>query len=221
MIYTGYELLCLFLTYSFLGWVLETVVAALKQKRFVNRGLINSPMCVVYGAVAVIITIYLRELQGFWLFLGAAIIATVGEWITGRISGRVYHERWWDYSQMRWNLDGYICLPVSLVWGALGYLSVRWGNQLLVELFALIPAVAGKVIVWIIVVILIVDALATLIIMSGKSKRLERWEAADAWFTKLSKRLGMSIVKMVNRRIRRAYPRAAETEVAEETRTRR
>lgn len=216
MIYTGYELLWLFLTYSFLGWVLETVVAALKQKRFVNRGLINSPMCVVYGAVAVIITIYLRELQGFWLFLGAAIIATVGEWITGRIIGRVYHERWWDYSQMRWNLDGYICLPVSLVWGALGYLSVRWGNQLLVELFALIPAVAGKVIVWIIVVILIVDALATLIIMSGKSKRLERWEAADAWFTKLSKRLGMSIVKMVNRRIRRAYPRAAETEVAEE-----
>ena len=35
MVYTGYELLWLFLCYSFLGWVLETIAAALKQKRFV------------------------------------------------------------------------------------------------------------------------------------------------------------------------------------------
>lgn len=216
MIYTGYELLWMFLAYSFLGWVLETVVAALKQKRFVNRGLINSPMCVVYGVVAVVITVYLRDLHGFWLFLGSMILATVGEWITGRLIERIYHERWWDYSEMRWNLDGYICLPVSIGWGALGYLGVRWGNPLLAELFSLLPATAGKVIVWSVVIILSVDALATLIVMSGKSRRLERWEAADAWFTKLSKRLGISITKMVNRRIRRAYPRAKETETVEE-----
>ena len=48
MMYTGYELLWLFLIYSFLGWVIETVTAAVKQKTFVNRGLINAPFCVLY-----------------------------------------------------------------------------------------------------------------------------------------------------------------------------
>ena len=41
MIYTGYELLWLFFVYSFLGWIFETATAALKKKRFINRGLVN------------------------------------------------------------------------------------------------------------------------------------------------------------------------------------
>lgn len=39
MIYTFFESLWLFLIYSFFGWLLETTVAAVNQKRFVNRGL--------------------------------------------------------------------------------------------------------------------------------------------------------------------------------------
>ena len=70
MVYTGYELAWLFFCYSFLGWILETVFAALRQKRFVNRGLITGPLCVLYGLAAVLITVYLPELGGIWLFLG-------------------------------------------------------------------------------------------------------------------------------------------------------
>ena len=47
--YSGYEWLWLFFAYSFSGWVLETVTAAVRQKRFVNRGLVNGPLCVIYG----------------------------------------------------------------------------------------------------------------------------------------------------------------------------
>jgi len=49
MRYTGYELLWLFFAYSFLGWVLETAAAAVRQKKFVNRGVINGPFCIIYG----------------------------------------------------------------------------------------------------------------------------------------------------------------------------
>ena len=38
-----YELLLLFFAASFLGWVLETAVADIKQKKFVNRGLVTGP----------------------------------------------------------------------------------------------------------------------------------------------------------------------------------
>lgn len=206
--YTGYELLWLFFVYSFLGWVLETVVAAMKQKRFVNRGLINSPVCVIYGVAAVIISINLQELQGFWLFLGSMIFATVIEWAAGHLIERIYRERWWDYAGIPGNLDGYICLPVSLCWGLLGLFIVKWGNPFLTGIFGRIPALWGKLLLWGLLAILALDGLATLMIMSGKSSRLERWEAADAWFARISARLGRRIFAQVERRIQRAYPNA-------------
>ena len=70
--YTIYELLWLFFLYSFGGWILETVLATLKQKKFANRGLVNGPYCVMYGFTAVLMTVGLQELTGFWLFLFAA-----------------------------------------------------------------------------------------------------------------------------------------------------
>lgn len=216
MVYTGYELLWMFFVYSFLGWVLETIVAVFKQRRLVNRGVINGPACVTYGVAMVIITVYLRELQGFWLFMGCMIFATVTEWITGRLIERFYHERWWDYSDVRWNLDGYICLSVSVLWGILGFCSVKWVNGILAAIYRLMPHTFAIVLLWILVTVLLVDALATIVIMSGKSSRLERWEAADAWFTKLSGKLGRSIRRQVIRRIRKAYPNAKKQEVAEE-----
>lgn len=213
MNYTGYELLWLFFLYSVVGWILETVTAAVKQKRFVNRGLINGPLCVLYGITASLITIFLPELTGIWLFLGSMIFATVAEWIAGRLIERMYHERWWDYSGMRWNLDGYICLPVSLLWGVLGVVMMKWGNPLLLRCFHLFPVLVGKIIIWLMAAVLAVDILATLIVMSGRSRRLEQWKAADEWLTGVSSVLGRWIYGHVDRRIRRAYPQAEHQSV--------
>ena len=79
MNYTGYELIWLFFAYSFLGWILETIGAAARQRRFVNRGLVNAPLCVIYGVAAVMITMFGSGLSVFWLFVGSAILATVVE----------------------------------------------------------------------------------------------------------------------------------------------
>lgn len=66
--FTWYELLWLFFIYSFLGWVLETAAATVKQKKFANRGLVNGPFCVIYGIAALFMTFGLQELRGVWLF---------------------------------------------------------------------------------------------------------------------------------------------------------
>ena len=63
-----YELLLLFFAASFLGWVLETATADIKQKKFVNRGLVTGPFCVMYGITTVLLTVGLGELRGIWLF---------------------------------------------------------------------------------------------------------------------------------------------------------
>ena len=43
--------LWLFMVYSVLGWVLETVFCAIKHGKFVNRGFLNGPVCGIYGVV--------------------------------------------------------------------------------------------------------------------------------------------------------------------------
>lgn len=215
MRYTGYELLWLFLAYSFLGWVLETVTAAVKQKKFVNRGVINGPFCIIYGTAAVLMSIGLHEVTGIWLFLGSAIYATALEWIAGHLIEKYYHERWWDYSKSRWNLDGYICLPMSLLWGVLGFLCVQWGNLLLVKSYGFLPDFLRKVFVWVLLIALMIDAMASYILITGKSGRLDRWEAADNQFANVAARLGKVISGQVEKRIHGAYQAIEQLELEE------
>ena len=91
-----WKLLWLFLIYSFAGWVLETVLASLKQKKFANRGIINGPFCLIYGFGGFFITAFTRELTGIWLFLGSAIVASLVDWFAGHLIELWYLDRWWE-----------------------------------------------------------------------------------------------------------------------------
>lgn len=215
MVYTGYEMIWLFFAYSFLGWVLETVSSAVKQKKFVNRGLINAPFCVLYGVGAVLITMICQELSVFWLFVYSLILSTLLEWTAGHLIERFYHEKWWDYTDMPWNLDGYICAPVSVLWGILSLVMMKWGNPLLTALFHLIPGLPAVIVVWGLVILLGLDMAATLIIMSGRSRRMQQWEAVDSWLTGISSRIAKKIYSHVDTRIKRAYPQAQVQKVSE------
>ena len=205
MRYSVSELVWIFLTVSFLGWILETVYAAVKQKQFVNRGLVNGPLCIIYGIVSIMNAVFLQELSIWWVFIGSMILATVIEWSAGHILERIGQGKWWDYSNVKWNLDGYICIPASLLWGILGMLGVSWGNDSLVNLFYLIPETIRSILLWISMGILVVDIVATMIILSGKSRNLQKWREIDNWFISSTAKLEMWVQVRVNRRIEAAH----------------
>lgn len=214
MDYTIWQVLWIFLVYSFLGWILETVTAAIRRRQFVNRGFINGPVCILYGIAAVFISVGLSELTGFWLFLGSVIVATVTEWIAGHLIERFWHERWWDYSDRSFNLDGYVCLAASLLWGVLGYVMVTWGNRLIFVPLMLLPSLVAKILILIAVGILAVDITATIVLLSNLVKKRERWEMADAWLIQISSRLGRWIYRHIDRRIQKAYPHTKKAEIS-------
>ena len=166
---TLFNLLWLFFCYAFLGWVLETALAAVRQRRYVDRSVLFGPWCASYGLTAVVLSEGLTELRGSWffLFLGCAVAATVVEWISGHLLEKATHTRWWDYSGRKWNLDGYICFTASLVWGALGLIAVQWGNPLLLALYELIPPLVREILLLVLVCILAADALGTLLTLLG------------------------------------------------------
>ena len=210
--FTVYDLLWLFFIYSFLGWLFETVSASLKQKKFANRGLVNGPFCVLYGITAVIITVGLQELTGIWLFLFAMIYATVVEWIAGHLIELAFKERWWDYSNIKWNFDGYVCVPVSVFWGFLGYVIVKWGNKITLKILTILPELLMNVILLVLVGVMIVDILASYLLLKGKSKNLKKWESANDKIDSFRVKLGTLIYNFVDGRIHKAYPKAQKTE---------
>ena len=148
---TFYQIAFLFFTYSFLGWVGEVVFTAAVHRKYQDRGVLSGPLCILYGIGGLVITFALRDLSRdswFFLFVFSAVYATVIEWIGGHILERTSHTRWWDYSTMPFSLDGYICLGASATWGVLGVVLLKWGNPLLLAVFALVPHGVWVVLLW-------------------------------------------------------------------------
>ena len=207
-----YQLLWLFLIYSFVGWILETIFAITKQRKIINRGLINGPFCTVYGFTGVLITVALKDLSGVWLFLFSAIYASVIEWVAGKIIEKICHERWWNYENNKFNLGGYISLQTSVLWGALGFIAVTFTNSLLIDAYKLIPFMVVRIILIVVVVALAADMIFSLLILYYNGRGIEKVKSANNNFTKLSRKLEKWLISRVNNRKNKADPKTVKVE---------
>ena len=209
-----YTLSVLYLVYSFLGWVGETVVATVKGRSFTNRGMASGPFCFVYGTAGVLLAVGLADLRtnGAALFFGSAIIATVVEWVTAKLLERVHHRRWWDYSDKKFNLDGYVCLQYSVLWGALGAVAVRWGNDLLFRLCAHLPPLLFHIAVWVCMTVAVLDQIGAAVVVGRYAAKHPRLEQLGQELGKGKNRLQHKIAASVEKRIQKAYPEAARPE---------
>ena len=99
-----------FFVYGFLGWCTEVAFAAWKEHRFVNRGFLNGPICPVYGIGVTLVVHFLSPYRSnlIILYITSTILVTALEWLTGFILERVFHNKWWDYSNMPLNLKGHV-----------------------------------------------------------------------------------------------------------------
>ena len=208
MKYTMMELIWLFLTYSFWGWMIETVVGTIKKKKFINRGFSTGPFCLVYGVAAVSMTISMNELinRPVFLFIGCGTLATFIEWITGKLLEQLNQHKWWDYSGKKWNFDGYICLQYSLLWAVLGVLTVRYTDELLVAVFHLIPSFLRDILIGLLIAGMLLDLLASWAAIFHIRREMP---AAIRWNKKVgvwTQKFALFIVGNVERRMAKAYP---------------
>lgn len=154
-----YYIISWFFIYSFLGWAWESAYVSIKNKKLVNRGFINGPLCTIYGAGAVTIYLLLRPFEKnlALLYLGGVITATALEYVTGWIMETVFHTRWWDYSNKKFNLHGYISLASSLLWGAFSILLFKLLQPFVSWITSLYPQSIGEVILAVVSVLYGID----------------------------------------------------------------
>ena len=126
--YNVTQWLLFFYLYSFVGWVWESCYVSVKKGRWVNRGFLNGPFLPIYGFGAVTILISTMSVRDSvpLIFLLGMLGATVLEYVTGACMERMFHVRYWDYSNQKLNLNGHICLTSSLAWGIFPCSWWRW-----------------------------------------------------------------------------------------------
>lgn len=192
------DLIFIFLIYSFLGWVLEVVAVAVKEGKFVNRGITNGPMCPIYGLCALIILIIAKDTTNILgIFLASFIYGTILEFLTGKILEKINKVKWWNYSKKKFNFDGYICLEYSLLWGILGVLLTSIVNPILIQSFQNINIYIRSIVVFCLFGIAVIDLLTSFITINMiNTKRIGE----------VSDKLGKSILRSVQKRIEIAYP---------------
>lgn len=209
MKYAGMELVWLLLAYSFFGWVIETIAGTIKKKKFVNRGFSSGPFCLIYGIAAVMMTTTMQELieYPFFLFLGCAILVTIIEWFAGKLLERLNQHKWWDYSEKKWNFDGYICLQYSILWGILGVLTVRFADRWLVQIYDWIPELFRTILMTSLLVLMALDLSVSLAAVFNIRRQIpaatRQWNHRVAVWTQ---RFSRWIISRVERRMEKAYP---------------
>ena len=134
-----------FFIYAFSGWSAEVAYAALTERRFVNRGFLIGPVCPIYGVGVCLVILCLTPLMRspVLLYIGAVLLTSVLEFITGYLLERFFHEKWWDYSGNALNIKGYVCLGFSLLWGAGCMVIVYLVQSWVAWLVSLLPQVVG------------------------------------------------------------------------------
>ena len=178
MPYTMYQLLSLFLIYSFLGWCVEVCFVAVTSGRVVNRGFLNGPVCPIYGVGMLGALLLLEPVSEnlLLLFFLGMLICTFVELIGGWILERAFHTRWWDYTDEPFNLGGYICLRFSIMWGIAVTFAVRLIHPMVLSFVNWLPQLVGWILIGILYALFLADFVLTLITVIGIRKRLGELE---------------------------------------------
>lgn len=123
---------CLFIIYSFIGWLLEVFWNVITDKKWVNRGFLIGPYCPIYGVGCLLLIVLLGSFksQPVILFFMSIIVCSILEYSTSYIMEKMFKARWWDYSEYKFNLNGRICAQTMIPFGILGVLVVFYLNPI-------------------------------------------------------------------------------------------
>lgn len=160
----------IFLTYSFLGWLIEVIRIFFnpKYKKFVNRGFLIGPYLPIYGFGVVGITLFLNKYRYdiSTIFFLSIFYCGILEYLTSFFMEKLFNARWWDYSNKKFNINGRICLETLIPFGICGVLILHWINPLLINIINKINNTSKTIIGYALLSLMIIDLIISFIIIS-------------------------------------------------------
>ncbi|MDD5949088.1 MAG: hypothetical protein PUC39_05085 [Lachnospiraceae bacterium] len=157
--YSTMQWVLFFYVYCFLGWIWESGYVSARERKWTNRGFMHGPFLPIYGSGAIMIllaTIPVKDNLLLIFFMGM-IAATLLEYFTGAAMERLFHVRYWDYSNQFCNLNGHICLKCSLAWGGFSILMVRFIHVPVERCILWIPDTLEEIIAFVLTLVFVAD----------------------------------------------------------------
>ena len=218
MQYTFIQLIFLFFVYSFLGWIFDMTVAAIRYGKILNRGFLNGPLSIQYGIIMIIVLLDINDLWDYPLyqFITCMVIVFMTEYASGAILKRITGRRFWDYSDMKLNVGGYTCAFSVLGWGFTAAVTVWLINPLVCIVYSLIPVNVVKVLEIIAIVVFLIDLFVT-------AATMLKWHYAGGIYgnvadtlKKTKSTLGRKTYEIISRRMYKAFPELVGQEINDE-----
>lgn len=105
-----------------MGWIVENIYCLSTEKRFQNDGFLKGPYKPMYGIAMIILLLCQSAFGDSFMFMTILcfIIPTAIEYLSAHMLKTYFNKVYWDYSDFKHNLSGYVCLEFSCYWTILG-----------------------------------------------------------------------------------------------------
>ena len=177
MIYKLQIYFMMFLIYSVAGWIMECTLSIIQKHKFVNRGFLIGPYCPIYGVGVVSVHLLLSNFADNipLLFILSTLICGTLEYMTSYFMEKIFHARWWDYSQKKFNLNGRICLETLIPFGVLSTVIISFVNPWILENLYMIQIPTLNILTAMFLILYLIDSFVSFNIIL-KFKNLSKQE---------------------------------------------
>lgn len=190
-----YEVLVWFLIYGVIGWLFESTLRSIAEKKFVNRGFLFGPFIPIYafgitGFVFLLNPLYTLkpleftlaglpeghqvisfEYKYYLIMIGGMVISSVLEYVVSFSMEKLFNQRWWDYTPYKYNTKGRVSFSITFCWGALSIAAVHFIHPLIgKKITDLLPEKVGFAIILIAYSLLLIDVILSNISATKKKK---------------------------------------------------
>lgn len=169
------NLIWYFIIFSIIGLIVETTFCYITTGVVESRkGFVYGPFCPIYGLGAILIIVALNRFKDSKLkiFFYGLIAGAIVEYLISFLLEAMYGTRFWDYGYLKYNLNGRICLSYSCYWGFLSLAMIYLVKPRVDKLINAIPK--KNIIAKIALVLLIIDAILTVIAINTYQERARR-----------------------------------------------
>lgn len=158
-----------FIIISICGWIMEITLQLIQKHKFADRGFLIGPYCPIYGCGGLLITFCLTGLEEHpvALFSMAILICGILEYGTSYIMEKLFHARWWDYSENKYNINGRVCLETIIPFGILGLILIYFVNPFIFDNLVKVPSNILNIIAIAIAVLFAIDNIISLKVISN------------------------------------------------------
>ena len=107
----------------------------------------------------------MEKLQGriLELFIISTVVLTLWEYIVGVFLEKMFHTKYWDYSDHKINFQGRICLTNSIFWGLLGVAFIDYIHPFICNIVSKFDVNIYSNIIYIVTIIMLIDATISIV----------------------------------------------------------